>query len=203
MSMMQPRMRHHHVDEQQDNDLVGGDAEQSGRNHSRDLQVSQKPAEHGSRCDKRHDHGDRAQGLAQDVAELAQRNFAVNKEGDDEGVNNSDSCGLSCGEPAEDNAADDDDAGHETEQRILRDLPDLLDGEHSALGIVTLACNDRGHDHQRDAEDNARDKAAHEQLADGNAAACRMANRIMLWDGGIITPWQEEVTVTATEKSLS
>ena len=30
-----------------------------------------------------------------------------------------------------------------------------------------------------------------------------MANRIMLWDGGIITPWQEEVTVTATEKSLS
>ena len=30
-----------------------------------------------------------------------------------------------------------------------------------------------------------------------------MANRIMLWDGGIITPWQDEVTVTATEKSLS
>ena len=29
-----------------------------------------------------------------------------------------------------------------------------------------------------------------------------MANRIMLWDGGIITPWQDEVTVTATEKSL-
>ena len=30
-----------------------------------------------------------------------------------------------------------------------------------------------------------------------------MANRIMLWDSGIITPWQDEVTVTATEKSLS
>ena len=30
-----------------------------------------------------------------------------------------------------------------------------------------------------------------------------MAKRIMLWEGGIITPWQEEVTVTATEKSLS
>lgn len=30
-----------------------------------------------------------------------------------------------------------------------------------------------------------------------------IANRIMLWEGGIITPWQEEVTVTATEKSLS
>ena len=30
-----------------------------------------------------------------------------------------------------------------------------------------------------------------------------MANSIMLWEGGIMTPWHELVTVTATEKSLS
>lgn len=163
----------HDVDHKQQQDPAVGDAQQPIGDRLWYAQERHQIPEGTCRCDEAHDHGQSLQRIAQDRAHLLEGNLTIDEEGDDERIDGSHCCTLGRREHTGDDASHDDEDGEQAEDGIACNLERLLPAIGGFLGVTALVGDDGGRDHEQETETHTGDQAAEEQLADGNAAACR------------------------------
>ena len=163
----------HDVDQQQQQDPAVGDAEQPIGHRLGDAQESHQIPEGTCSRDEAHDHGQSLQRIAQDRAHLLEGNLTIYEEGDDKRIDGSDSCTLGRRKHPGDDSAHDDQYGEQPEEGIACDPERLLQPIGGFLGIAPPVGDDAGWDHEQQTQAYTGNQAPEEQLADGNAAACR------------------------------
>ncbi len=156
---------------EQEHVLVAGDGDEELGGPGRDAHQRHHVAERHREADHDHHHADGAHHAADQQRQVGPFVVAVDEHGDEEGVDAGDCRRLGRGEDAGQDAAQDDDHGHQAPDRLVGDAHRLAQPDRLALWEVLAMGDDEAQDHQRQPEQQTRDDAGHEQVRHRHGAA--------------------------------
>ena len=152
--------------QEQDDVLIGGNAQHGGGDGFRNLPVGQRPAERAAARDDNHDDGAGFGRAEHGGIELFEAHIAIDERGNQQRVDDGHGRRFGRGEVAGEDAAEDD-RGHQNAGDGLEEgLAHIFEGERRALGIVVFIRLIERYGDEHQTHDDARHETGAEQAAD-------------------------------------